>query len=451
MAPLCHLFPFIDQNFIDCHLKTSHDTAVSERHHHSHRLISVDVLGDDTGFASSIAKIVVDHVCQDQICLKHVGSYIVKSIINVDISDSTMVSREFEFYQDLAKHVSPQYAVIPRIYGRCSVTEQGGRTTQRLILEHIGRPLWTSCNAAEKEMSLDHVKGAIASLALLHTFPIEKHQRPPVSLWLTEVDQRKGYFGSVDALLRSATDQLFPPCGGNARSRKSFLKDLPSTTYQKCREKIAPLLVGSDVPIDEALAVFVEVGERLRELSSTLYRVHAEKSLLHMDARAENMFFKLKDETSRAGPQEGCFADADPAAVTLIDWQMASIGPPVLDIAYFMTGSLSVDQRRKLEVPILRYYLERRSALRSNVEESLPLPSLPKLRQLYAIATLWPVVWALVCMAGGEEGLEAILDSGNKHEVESRQKWRHFMRVSSQRQLQAAIDHRSARRSSWSS
>jgi hypothetical protein len=84
--------------------------------------------------------------------------------------------------------------------------------------------------------------------------------------------------------------------------------------------------IGADLParIDAALV-------RLAALPSTL---------LHSDLRADNLLFA---------------PDGD--AVVLVDWQGAGVGPPSWDLAYFLTQSLTVEDRRAHEGELMACYL----------------------------------------------------------------------------------------------
>lgn len=62
-------------------------------------------------------------------------------------------------------------------------------------------------------------------------------------------------------------------------------------------------------------------------------------TLLHCDLRADNLLFAPEGDR-----------------VTLIDWQGAGLGPPAFDLAYLLTQSLAVDDRRRHEAALLDFY-----------------------------------------------------------------------------------------------
>jgi len=62
----------------------------------------------------------------------------------------------------------------------------------------------------------------------------------------------------------------------------------------------------------------------------------------HADYRVDNLLF--------GGPAE------EPLAI--VDWQTVTLGPGAADVAYFMGGSLPVEDRRRNEAELLHHYLE---------------------------------------------------------------------------------------------
>jgi hypothetical protein len=67
----------------------------------------------------------------------------------------------------------------------------------------------------------------------------------------------------------------------------------------------------------------------------------APETLIHSDLRADNLLF-----------------DRDGGAVTIIDWQGCGVGPGAWDIAYLVSQSLTVEDRRATEVDLLEGYLD---------------------------------------------------------------------------------------------
>ncbi|WP_164936736.1 phosphotransferase [Bradyrhizobium vignae] len=74
------------------------------------------------------------------------------------------------------------------------------------------------------------------------------------------------------------------------------------------------------------------------------------RTLLHGDPRVDNILFEMG-------------AGGNPSAY-LVDWQLARIGDPQIDVAYFLTGSLSAQDRRTCE----RDLVKRHAALVREIE-----------------------------------------------------------------------------------
>ncbi len=109
--------------------------------------------------------------------------------------------------------------------------------------------------------------------------------------------------------------------------------------------------------VEPALSLFLErFGERLTSEHLTLARKLAPKAaayrsrawrppyvIAHSDYRLDNMLFGTPPETP---------------AISVVDWQGARLGPPLLDAAVFMAGCVDSTQRRDVEGDLLRVYHE---------------------------------------------------------------------------------------------
>lgn len=88
----------------------------------------------------------------------------------------------------------------------------------------------------------------------------------------------------------------------------------------------------------------VELIERTNTGYDNLVTLLTEQpsALVHLDYRADNLMI---DET------------CEPPTVTAVDWQTLRLGPPSIDIAYFIGASLKAEVRRAYEMALLeRYY-----------------------------------------------------------------------------------------------
>ncbi len=87
----------------------------------------------------------------------------------------------------------------------------------------------------------------------------------------------------------------------------------------------------------------LEVGEQIKVRYWGLMQALGAMpwTLLHQDFRVDNLFF---DDLGAAAP------------VVVIDWQGLGRGPAIYDLAYFLGGSLTVEDRRAHEDTIVRAY-----------------------------------------------------------------------------------------------
>ena len=107
------------------------------------------------------------------------------------------------------------------------------------------------------------------------------------------------------------------------------LKTLCGNGFRAGREVIPPRLFAREPDIWPATLASVEAHERLPQ------------TLTHQDVHLRNWYI------------------AESGAVGLSDWQGASRGHWGRDVAYTLASAMSVERRRRLERPLLEYYLDR--------------------------------------------------------------------------------------------
>ena len=88
------------------------------------------------------------------------------------------------------------------------------------------------------------------------------------------------------------------------------------------------------------------VGERLSDqiVGMIDYFRDRPRTICHGDFRLDNMFFGQKPNQS---------------ALTTVDWQIAMRGTGTYDVGYFVSQSVPPDQRRQIEMDLLRHYHDR--------------------------------------------------------------------------------------------
>jgi hypothetical protein len=88
------------------------------------------------------------------------------------------------------------------------------------------------------------------------------------------------------------------------------------------------------------VALARDLGPRLAAVIETLSQ--RPQTLIHSDLHLDNLIFD----------------PADGRPVAILDWQSASLGSPARDLALFLVGSLSVEDRRAAEAEFFARYLE---------------------------------------------------------------------------------------------
>jgi hypothetical protein len=154
----------------------------------------------------------------------------------------------------------------------------------------------------------------------------------------------------------------------------------------------------------------VDVLDRLRsQLVVVRQALHARaKTLIHADLHLDNMLFDARGEGR---------------SVTVLDWQTVRVGPPAIDVALFLFGSLSVENRRAAESELLERYIGGLSA--SVVREY----TIEELRYDYGLALL-------LILAGTVEWLTTV-DQG----ASARERALHDAVLTEGRLFTAVLDH----------
>ena len=122
----------------------------------------------------------------------------------------------------------------------------------------------------------------------------------------------------------------FPGSGGDLRVRQEL--------YEQQAESFLARY-GNRLPT-AVLAVIRGLRSRLASVTEALYG--GPETLIHGDLHLDNVIF---------GPR------GHERSVTVLDWQTVSVGPPASDLAYFVSDSLAVEDRRASETALLERYV----------------------------------------------------------------------------------------------
>ena len=374
-------------------------------------LVSVETVGSETGLASALAKIGVMVDGEKRF-------YVVKSFASLSMPTEgenetvDMVLRELSFYTEVSHLLSPKYINIPAIRGSIVDFVSHSPSTEpekfeRIILDYVGPP-WRLGNQLEG-LSYEEIKGGVKALARLHCFPLDLMQAK--RKWLSEAysAEENGFLHSMTPFLRNTIFKVLPFLSG---------KVLTSSEEMEMKQNIATYV--PNIHVDKVIETLEGLWKYWDKIVPAMK--NAPLRLVHMDARGENMFFKDNES-----------GECD---VIFVDWQNVSLAPEGMDIAYLLTGSLTIEDRRKYEDELVKLYVDE---FNSHCEAQGKLLSFEEVKERYQIGVLWPVLWTSCTLSGIEE----LLDSCKKTEPVARARAKEFMITTSSRYLQAAIDHSS--------
>ncbi len=132
-----------------------------------------------------------------------------------------------------------------------------------------------------------------------------------------------------------ATTTGFPSWTGDPADRQERYAAVARRFLERAADRLPP--------------VVVSIADRLRsQLAAVAATLDAgPRTLIHADVHLDNIVFS---------------APGAPRPVTLLDWQTVSSGPPAWDLAMFLAGSLTVEDRRTAEAGLFDRYLTHLSA-----------------------------------------------------------------------------------------
>ncbi|GAA1466543.1 phosphotransferase family protein [Microbacterium thalassium] len=202
--------------------------------------------------------------------------------------------REVRFYQDLAREL---HIRVPEVH-HAVISDDGKRFA--LLMEDLApcstRDQIAGCSAAEAE-------AVVMEVAKLHG-----------QMWQREELHALDWLPGP----REIPEEVLP-----------FLPAMFGAFCERFEGRLAPEVV------EIGRAFFEDFAAYLTAQNS------APTTLQHGDFRADNLLFDVRDGTDR---------------LAVVDWQTIQRGPGVLDVAYFLGGSLDPTDRRAIERPLLEAY-----------------------------------------------------------------------------------------------
>lgn len=373
------------------------------------RLILSDIspIGTETGLAGVLAKFTVERENITQ-------TMVVKSFskLTIPTEDGTgkevkQLLRESLFYNELSNCIFPKFILIPQYFGMDYCKEDN---SERIVLEYIGNP-WTLGNQITG-ITFEQALYTMKALARFHSYPIENHKNIPS--WLIYPDQPGGQMNGLEGYLDYSIKKALPCL---------FESNFSENQKQMMEDNIKSIV--PDIPLDDI--IFTLKGLYKHWNNIILAQKEAPTRIIHMDVRGENLFYR----PSEKNPEE--------LDVLFLDWQNISLGPEAMDIAYLLSGSLTINDRRQYEDILLEEYLSEMKVFAKENNLNTSIPELCDLKRRYKISLLWPVVWACCTMSG----IDDILIACGKTDPKSRARAKNFMITTSSRYIQAALDQNS--------
>lgn len=159
---------------------------------------------------------------------------------------------------------------------------------------------------------------------------------PPDVALLTVRNLARHHARFADSGLFDDPDFAWLPFGSDPPTPEALIQGI-TASWGPFKEKF-PELVTS-----ELTAIIERFGGSVRSLLAV--KEGRPITLVHGDYRLDNLFF---DDGSDPGA----------GTVTAIDWQVCAKGPFAYDLAYFITQSLTIDDRRAHETALIDAYLD---------------------------------------------------------------------------------------------
>jgi thiamine kinase-like enzyme len=150
--------------------------------------------------------------------------------------------------------------------------------------------------------------------------------------------------------------------------------DDPRTRQERFSAHLSPFFAAHGDHLSSDLAATVEaLGSRLGAVACALEA--GPQALIHGDLHLDNMIFSAGGGRS----------------VVVLDWQTVGVGPPAWDVALFLVGSLSAEDRRAVEAELFDRYVGILSAhgIRDYSAEDLRRQFAPALLVMLSGTVVW--------------------------------------------------------------
>lgn len=267
----------------------------------------IEIIGEDRGFTGVIARVALEFerhsprrslIAKFPLAERGVESSFRRAQSGHPAISGPMIeraTREIDFYRANDERMSS----LPRCYNSYADIDAGQAV---LLLEDL-----SSCEPGDALLgcSVDEARSVLTSLGEFHAGWWQDATLPELAwpaLWSATYDQRATRY-------REQVEPVIDAYGGQ----------LSRQTIALLRSLVAPF------------------HQMLDELDS------APETLIHADMHLDNVMFSTMDNNRQA---------------IIIDWQSPSRGRAMIDVAGFLVDSLSVEDRRRSEIDLLREYHE---------------------------------------------------------------------------------------------
>jgi thiamine kinase-like enzyme len=273
--------------------------------------------------------------------------------------ENRAVADHFNFYEREGRFYEQLSSKLPMRTPACYWNHiDVGTNTFGLLLEDLGRRTMIS-----QVSGVDHVRSGQALQALAHLHG---------AWWSSPALDSLEWMPRLDDPINLAAGQQY---------RDAWLL---------CRERIG----------DELPPGAIELAEATQAVFEDLLRAgtdEAPTTVCHGDFRADNLMF---DDRATNGDDR----------VAVLDWQISYRGPAITDVAYFLCQSLTVDERRAHEHPLVRGWYDAVTEVHGRELTGYPFDlAWRQYRRATLGTTVYPVTGVGAMDPANERGRELLL------------------------------------------
>lgn len=144
---------------------------------------------------------------------------------------------------------------------------------------------------------------------------------------------------------------------------------------------------------------YLDVAKRFAPIYARILRDHntAPRTVQHSDFRLDNVLFD---------------AAGIPGSMATLDWQTVTLGPGLVDVAFFIGGSLSIEERRSHEKELVRLY---HKSLQAHGVQNYSWDRCWMDYRRFAFQGLFTAIFSMVKVGRTDRGDEMFLKMARQH------------------------------------